>query len=271
MRFKWTIYRKIQLLIVMVLLVVYGVSNIALEQFINQKVRDDFKINVVNTSILLQKNIEIMFSDARNSLEFMKNQYKGKSRDEQDINDYLTMLHETKDYIINAFIAYEDGTYMLEPKTDVPSDFDPRERPWYKTANESRKVKWSLPYADIATEELVITGSTFIEFSDIKGVLGVDIKLSILPSIVNTTMIGKNGFIVLLNDEGYIIADSKNEYANKQILDQAFLDSNIITGSLETSKGLYYLRRLNQTNIRLVAFLPSEDLVAAAKQVKGTT
>lgn len=132
MKFRWTIYRKIQIMILIVLLVVYGIFEGVLVQLIRGNVRDDFNSNVMDTSILLQKNSEVMFKDARKSIEFLINQHEGKPRDDKYIEDYLLVLKESKDYISNTFIAYNDGTYVLVPKADLPIGFDPRERAWYK-------------------------------------------------------------------------------------------------------------------------------------------
>lgn len=271
MKFNWTINRKIQMLIVIVLLVVYIVSNLALSQLIEENVRDSFSDNVMNTSLLLQNSTEVMFDDARNSLEFLKGIYEGKTRSNDLVDDYFSVLNETKDYIINTFIAYDDGEFLLVPDVTLPPDFDPRSRAWYKAAYESRDVKWSTPYIDIATGELVITGSVFIELENATGVLGVDIKLDTLPDIINKTKIGDNGFILLVSEDGTIITDSGQNFTNEKIdslEDEEFLSSNIITGIIQTESGLYSLRRLNGTTIRLIAFLPQKDLLASAMEIQ---
>jgi diguanylate cyclase (GGDEF)-like protein len=75
----------------------------------------------------------------------------------------------------------------------------------------------------------------------------------------------------LVSEDDWIVADSSLSLIDKPIDvidDQEFTDSNIITGVLETSKGTYFLRRLNQSNMRLIAFLPHSDI---SRSVSNTT
>lgn len=271
MKIKWTIYRKIQLQIFIVLLIVYVVSNFALSRLISENIRETFSDDVMNTSLLLQNSTEVIFDDARNSLEFLKEIYEGKERDDEFVENYILTLNKSKEYIINTFIAYSDGVLILSPPANLPDGFDPRTRLWYKGAYAAREVKWSAPYIDAATGELVITGSLYIELLEIDGVLGLDIKLEKLPDIINKTQIGESGFILLVSENGEVITDSNSDTAITNISelnDDEFLSSDIITGSIETEKGLYYLRRLNRTNIRLIAFLPQKDMQSSANKLQ---
>ena len=56
MKFKWTIYKKIQILIFSILLVVFVVSNLVLSKLIEDNVRENFSNDVMKTSILLQNS-----------------------------------------------------------------------------------------------------------------------------------------------------------------------------------------------------------------------
>lgn len=263
MKIKWTLYRKIQIIVVTVLIIVFTASQLMVAKLVNDSNKKNFMTNVFNTSVLLQQNIEVVFSDARNSLYFIKNQYETSERDDEYAKEYLRILIETKDYITNAFVGYEDGTFVLEPYAVIPPTFDPRERKWFGPALEFREVVWSVPYVDEVTGNLVITGSLFIELTDTYGVVGIDIQLSNLLDIIDTTHVSENGYVLLVDANDIIIADSKDEHLNMtidHIDDVDFLKSNIITGQEETEKGIYYLRRLNKSNMRLIAFLPAEDL-----------
>lgn len=270
MKFRWTLNLKIQILIAVVLISVFALTQIGMSGFIRQNVRDNFETNVVNTSKLLQNSIEIIFNDANNSLEHLDRTYRGSEGAIDEILGSMNTLVESKDYILNGFIVYEDGSYGISPTADLPSDFDPREMSWYKSSVGTNTIMWSQPYVDIATGEMVITGSKAIAFKDKNGALGVDIRLSKLPDVINTTQVSNNSFFMLVNSNGFIITDSKNYYIGNTINsleDEELVSSKLITGKLETDKGIYYARRLERTNIRLIAFLPNEDIVTEIKNI----
>jgi len=271
MDYKWTLYRKIQWLIILVLFTVFIFSNFAIANLINKDIKDTFLDNTENTSILIQKNIETLFGDALTIIEQMKTKLNNTKRDDEYASEYLGFVSKSVNSVTNTFMAYNDGTYVLRPFAAIPANFDPREREWYKLGYKMTGVKWSDPYIDVSTKKLVITGVTYINQIDTDGVFGLDLDLSRLNDNIAGSKISKNGFILLVNDEGTIISDSRNTLNNKDIVelnDSEFTSSGIITGSIETDKGVYYLRLLNRTNIRLIAFLPHSDLGDAKRRIQ---
>lgn len=274
MKSRWTLYRKIQLIIIVVLIFVFIASQIAISQILSKELRDNFKDSVKATAQLLQSSIEVVFSDAQNSLEFIKGQYEGNVRDDAFIREYLNLMTESKEYIKNAFITYTDGSFVLEPDATIPDDFDPRNRLWYKLAfnTKAESISWSSPYTDKASGVMVITASEYIKLAESEGVIGVDIEVANIPDILGTVSISDNGFIVLINDEGDIIAAEKKSLLGEKITvfeDDEFSDANMISGSLSTDKGLYILKPVDkEKKIRLVAYSPHEDIVLSTQSLQ---
>jgi len=274
MRIKWTLYRKIQSIIVLILIIIFVILQVSVSSFVESNTQKNVELSAINTSVLLQKNLDIIFSDAFDSLLFIKTNYIDTNRDDDSIREELKLLTEIKRYIKNAFVTFNDGSFILEPYAVIPTDFDPRTRDYYKAAYESREVNWSAPYTDIATGKLVITSSLYIQFGDIDGVIGVDINLDEIPEILKLSDIGDTGLMLLVNDDNQIISASEATYINKSLddLDDILLvESRIISGNLKTEKGYYYLRRLNQGNMRLVAFLPMEDITNRVAEINRIT
>jgi len=269
MKMKWTLFRKIQLGLTGVLLMVFVIMQFTMSYFIEEAVsRNEEKISI-QTAVLLQRNLGVVFNDAIESLQFLETHYYDNMRSDINIERDLFQLTQIKGTIRNAFVIYNDGSFVLEPKADIPADFDPRTREYYKAAYESRKIHWSQPYIDIATKGLVITSAMYIQFKDIDGVIGVDINLNEIPVILSASQIGETGFSLLVSEENRIIADSSLEMIDKPlevIDDPEFIELNIITGIATTDKGTYYLRRINQSNMRLISFLPHSDVAQSVRQ-----
>ncbi len=273
MRIKWTLVKKIQLLVLIILLVIMGLSQFIISRYVTLDTRRVFQENVAYTSNLLQKNIEVFFQEAALSLRYIEERYEGQVPEEAYIREYLSLQQETKDYIINSYIAFDDGSFYSEPSSDVPVGFDPRVRPWYGTVYGTNEVGWTEPYADIVTGELVVTGSVFVQMDGTTGVAGMDIRFERLVDVLASGRMADSSVVLLVDNEGNIIADRDGLMTGGNITDfeDEFLDeSGLITGSIETKHGLYLFRRLNQTELRLVAFMPHEVLNAAGRQIRFT-
>ncbi|MCH4888449.1 EAL domain-containing protein [Acidaminobacter sp. JC074] len=263
MKFKWTLFRKIQLGLTGVLLMVFIIMQLTMSYFIREAVSRNEEQISIQTAVLLQKNLGVVFNDAIESLQFLENHYYDVSRGDMEIDRDLFQLTEIKGSIRNAFVIYNDGSFILKPEAKIPIDFDPRTRDYYKAAYESRQIHWSQPYVDMATKELVITSAMYIQFQDIDGVIGVDINLNEIPNILSASQIGETGYSLLVSEDNRIIADSNLDLIDRPldvINDPEFLEMDLITGIAATNKGTYYLRRINQSNMRLISFLPHSDV-----------
>ncbi|POC39299.1 methyl-accepting chemotaxis protein [Vibrio vulnificus] len=96
-----------------------------------------------------------------------------------------------------------------------PSSYDPRTRPWYKSALASNGLIYTEPYRDATTNELMVSIGMN---ADLKGVVLADIPLTILTNVVNK--FSNNSHISLIVDEqGYVLASSSKYVKNGQKLD----------------------------------------------------
>lgn len=86
---------------------------------------------------------------------------------------------------------------ITSPKLELPSDYDPRDRPWYQDAVENKQeVAITSPYKDASSGEMVVTITKFL--SDGSGVVGIDLSISRLEETVKELVIGQKGYAVLL-------------------------------------------------------------------------
>jgi sigma-B regulation protein RsbU (phosphoserine phosphatase) len=76
------------------------------------------------------------------------------------------LREELDNTVLFVAVALEDGTYVTFPGRDgLPSDYDARQRPWYRAAKAafdpkrhgSREVVWNDPAVDAATGRLTLT------------------------------------------------------------------------------------------------------------------
>ncbi|HWR42161.1 methyl-accepting chemotaxis protein [Sporomusa sp.] len=122
-----------------------------------------------------------------------------------------------------AYMATVHGGYIQWPEGSTMDNYDPRVRPFYKTAIEAQgKTARTSPYYYPADDMVVI--STVKTITDnagaVIGVQGLDVSLKGMTDIVKNIRIGKSGFIILLDKDGTILADPQNPEMNfKKVAD----------------------------------------------------
>jgi methyl-accepting chemotaxis protein len=59
-----------------------------------------------------------------------------------------------------TYLGEQSGRFTMRPEDEMPANYDPRVRPWYKDAVSAGGTTLTEPYVDAATGELVITIAT---------------------------------------------------------------------------------------------------------------
>ena len=156
-----------------------------------------------------------MFSKNSNFIKITKNpEYK------TDLEGFLSNYLQGHPLVKNAYMGTKNGDMLIRPKQDLPSDYDPRSRPWYKNAKETKdKVIWTDPYSDASTGDMLVSGAIPVYDNDeFIGVVALDINLSTLAKEVNSLKIGGNGYPTLIDSKRKIITHpTKKELVGKEI------------------------------------------------------
>lgn len=125
-----------------------------------------------------------------------------------------------------VYMATVSGGYVQWPEGGIFNNYDPRTRLFYKKAMENPgKPVMTSPYY-FATDDAVIvsTAKTIKDGTgNIIGVQGLDVSLKGLTDIIKNIKIGKEGYIILLDGEGTILANPcKPELNFKKVNDLNF-------------------------------------------------
>lgn len=91
---------------------------------------------------------------------------------------------------------------------DPEDKYDPRARPWYRSAKGQGKSIWSAPYIFFSSQQPGITVASPVFDADgaVSGVVGGDIELSAISHFLSGLEIGERGVALVLNDNGDVIA-----------------------------------------------------------------
>lgn len=87
---------------------------------------------------------------------------------------------------------------------------DPRQRPWYKNARDSKTPLWTSVYIDFNTRDLVVTRARMVNGFDGKfqGVVATDVALQKLNNFVRSLPVSTHGIAFVIEPDGQLIASS---------------------------------------------------------------
>ncbi|MBD2578105.1 SpoIIE family protein phosphatase [Oscillatoria sp. FACHB-1406] len=99
-----------------------------------------------------------------------------------------------------------------------PEPFDPRTRPWYKTAVSAMQASWSPIYKSARYNKLQITATLpiYSPTGQLLGVLGSNIFLSDIDEFLQKLAIAKSGKAFVIERSGDIVATSSRELQQLQ-------------------------------------------------------
>jgi hypothetical protein len=117
-----------------------------------------------------------------------------------------------------TWIRRDTAGNVIDEETSADDSYDPRNRPWYKGAVNSRKLYWSDFYIFFTSQTHGITVSLPIIGKDdqVLGVFGLDVELKSVSTFLETLKIGRNGEAVIIDEEGYIVAHPEIKKMVKQ-------------------------------------------------------
>lgn len=173
----------------------------------------------------------------------------------------------------------EDGGYVAWPDVPMKDPYDPRGRPWYKTAmaNPGKVARTGAYYwaGDDATYVGTVKAVTD-NSGKVIGVQAMDVSVKQLTEIVQSIRIGEAGHVVLVEDNGTVLVDPLLEEHNfKKVgeLDTALFKalSGNQSGLIEVERnGESYLANVVQSpslGWRFIALVPESEVYASANSV----
>jgi len=197
---------------------------------------------------------------------------------------FITTVQARKDYLRAIYLGtvkgdmYEwgFGEGFINNSPLFPDDYDPRLRPWYKSAINAKGFTISQPYIYASINALGIT--CVVQVYDSKnvlvGVLGLDIILGGLANIIENLQMQKKGSVMLLNQHFEILADQFDAYTGNITKLKKFEHSELINGDFgyytsETEKGktLTSYKIIDSTGWILLVSIPFTEIMEFSDRI----
>ncbi|WP_307847667.1 methyl-accepting chemotaxis protein [Metabacillus bambusae] len=227
---------------------------------------------------LLNSNINNTISPKIHDTDFFSAEISAQLYDNGSENSEV--IRKLKQYIDlhpevqRIYIGTTDGLMITYPKLELPSDFDPRERPWYQEA-EQRKGESIVtsPYTDADSGDMVVTITKTL--NDDSGVIGIDLNIKNLKATTEEVKIGKEGYAILLDAQKNFIVSPIAE-TGSQVKETFY--NNLYTepsGQFQyklngMAKEMYFLTN-ELTGWKVAGTMFSKEVNDTAKPILNTT
>ena len=156
---------------------------------------------------------------------------------EQKIINLFNDYRITHEYVNSVYMGRENGGFVRSHKRSRSTKYDPRLRPWYVLGKENPgKVMITDPYRSVTSPDVNIGFVTALldEQDKVYGVVGIDITLANLTAYIENVKVGHNGYMVLLDHNGTVLASRDKETLFKNIRN---LYGNDLQGIFQTNRG----------------------------------
>jgi methyl-accepting chemotaxis protein len=200
---------------------------------------------------------------------------------------FLANVLARKRYLRAIYLGTTDG-YMhewgegegfVDHIPSFPPGYDPRVRPWYLTALEKGGFSVSAPYLYASVDALGITCVLPVQdhAGKLIGVLGLDILLDSLASILDDLDIPKNGRAIILDSEGLVVASqfptARSGEHTLQPMDlpggEAIFQSEqgAFTSVVEGTGMHFVYRRVDRFNWIIAVGMPYDAILASTREL----
>lgn len=165
----------------------------------------------------LQESVtEIISRTGENTTRFVSNWFSVKTQMVAGASQALEAGIEIEDIVKHGqmagkfsvmYVGAGDGRMITYPAISLPSDYDPRTRPWYQDGQQKGETV-TPPYVDASSGNLVMT---FVR-SVGRDVIGADVELVDVANEVLGVKIGDTGYAALIDGDGkYLVHPDKSK------------------------------------------------------------
>ncbi|MED3624009.1 methyl-accepting chemotaxis protein [Neobacillus thermocopriae] len=227
----------------------------------------DNKIDGVVSQLTLLANND-------NFTEF--DQQDGKSTDGYHL--LKEVLKTNKDYAFVYFGSMKKDM-LSAPNSELPEDYDPTERDWYKGAAEKDgKVYYSEPYQDEGTGQMVLTLSQAVKDKNgqLVGVVAIDLDMGQFSKSLSEIKVGKEGFLTLIGEDGKYIYHPNSKLIGSDQLTKLSIWNQVKEekegyGEFELNGGKYFSTYMTnqQTGWKFVTQMDRSEIFETADKVRN--
>lgn len=171
---------------------------------------------------------------------------------------------------LQMYLGTRQGKMVIRPQTQLPPDYDPRQRPWYQQAMAENKPVLTPPYEDAVTGELVVTFAQPIA----SGVIAADLIMKEVVQGVLAVDVGSNGYAMLVDGDGKVLVHPDESLVNKSLpkeFAQGRHGNDLKESRLEGTKVLSASFPVERSDWQLMIVVEEDDVFASLNTLLFST
>ncbi|MCP3922276.1 MAG: methyl-accepting chemotaxis protein [Desulfobacterales bacterium] len=254
---------------------------------------DKFYISTGNELSHVEKAISIFFDDIKENADMMAKHpdvtqadesinsfinlkekgsvsYDKAGSVEKKILDFFNNVNQTHKNYIEVYMGTKFGGFTMASNSALPPGFDPRVRPWYKQAVSKSVPHVTRAYKSTTGDAVISVAQSVSKSGDKIGVVAFDVTLNALTDFIQTIKVGKSGYVMLIQDDGVILANpDKPETIFKKLSKSnipAFAKiAEVKEGDIEIEiDGVSYVAKVTSTNLgwKLVGLVKKSEVIS---------
>jgi len=149
------------------------------------------------------------------------------NEDTERMYSNLQNYFEQYEEFIAVYVGTKNGDIFMRPvesEKQLPADFDPRTRPWYKDAvAKPNEVIITDPYIDVVTKDTLVTVSKAVKNTkgEIIGAVGIDLSMAKISEMLKKDL-GFKETLFVINNKGVIIFHPDSKRIGLDISNESF-------------------------------------------------
>lgn len=260
-----------------------------------------FHENMERETSLVENSINLFFSETMRNVEMLANHPDIRLIDEE-INSYVdrstptdlktvertplerrifTLLRgvfTSHPNYVEVFLGTKWGGKVTSFDGNQTANYDPRKRGWYKAASEhtdrtvvakayqsTLKINGQLPIV------VCMTRAIFSPEKEHVGNMAIEVTLNTLTGMLSSFHIGKTGFIMMIQDDGVVLANPHDEsfifknladHENPEMAALAAVSDGEVNVHMDGEKWHASVRTVKGLNWKLVALMKENEVLA---------
>ena len=211
---------KVKLIVIFVLVIAISLLALGIMSYKNtvKVVYEGYTQSNVDLVREVEESVENYMSKYHVAIQIYADNDTVKSIDVDPGSD-LWMKREFKKFLANnpevlsLYLGTEKGEMVDPTWSDIPDDYDPRTKDWYKMTKEKMSVAWTEPYIDTATNRMILSvaAPVYDHKDEFIGIVSMDIDIQALSDQMGRIKIGQNGYPVLIDQDLKMITHNDPE------------------------------------------------------------
>jgi len=235
---KFTIKSKLLASFAATIIIPMLIIGIMIASKVKSKAIEDFSRTTTDILVQVDNGINLFFNEVKSSVEMLTRTELVKSIDnniseftdtsqptryvlsekaqyEQHIWNFMAQVGASNSNFVEVYMGTKYGSFLSDTQPVIKAGMDPRTKGWYKIALE-HPGKSLITAAYMSNTGFPVIGfvASFDATERQMGVIGIDASLSKLSEIINTMKIGETGYVIMVQDDGIVLANPHNKEMN---------------------------------------------------------